>query len=195
MKQRRTVFQVDFFFLAAAALILADLSPLRGLLMLMPALLHEGGHLLMLAVCGGRPSAIRLQLFGVGVEGGREQLTRRQELLVLAAGPLVNLFCAGFFAFPAPRFSPEMTELLCLPHLALGLWNLMPVPPADGGRILVLLLTPYLSPRALRLTVKITAVCFLLPVTLPVLRALFHGSRPLTALFCLIYLWLCLFRW
>ena len=170
MRRTGVLFQVDFFFLAVTALLLADLSPLQGLLMLTPAFLHEGGHLLMLALLGRKPARIRFQIFGIGIEGGREGLTAGEEQMVLAAGPLTNFFCCFFFWLLPGRGDPEITRLLCLPHLALT----------------------RLKPRALCLVTRGIAAAFLRPAAFAVLRALRRGNCPLTALFCLLYLTACL---
>jgi Zn-dependent protease len=74
---------------------------------------------------------------------------RRGMALVAVAGPLMNFFLAWLAALvmPSPDF-PTATEALAqqflvyfmLSNLVLGLFNLLPVPPLDGGRIAVGLL-------------------------------------------------------
>ncbi len=74
---------------------------------------------------------------------------RRGMALVAVAGPLMNFFLAWLAALlmPSPDF-PSTGESLVqqflvyfmLSNLVLGLFNLLPVPPLDGGRIAVGLL-------------------------------------------------------
>ncbi len=72
---------------------------------------------------------------------------RRGMALVAAAGPAANFFLAWLGALLMhtvnylPPFSAEvletMLETFILANLVLGLFNLLPIPPLDGGRIVV----------------------------------------------------------
>ncbi len=80
---------------------------------------------------------------------------RRGMMFVAAAGPLMNFFLAwlgalGFYAVPfLPPGSAELAEgvlfTFMLANLWLGLFNLLPIPPLDGGRIAVGLLPARLA--------------------------------------------------
>ena len=67
---------------------------------------------------------------------------RQMMALVALAGPAMN-FALAFLAahiFRVPQAPPwllQATEQFILFNLVLGLFNLLPVPPLDGGRILV----------------------------------------------------------
>jgi Zn-dependent protease len=74
---------------------------------------------------------------------------RRGMALVAVAGPLMNFFLAWLAALVMPSAEfPSANEALVqqfliyfmLSNLVLGLFNLLPVPPLDGGRIAVGLL-------------------------------------------------------
>ncbi|HEX2940803.1 MAG TPA: site-2 protease family protein [Rhodopila sp.] len=71
---------------------------------------------------------------------------RRGMALVATAGPLMNFFLAWIGALLMPMtVTPSMTQQLfsqfliyfMLSNIVLGLFNLLPVPPLDGGRIAV----------------------------------------------------------
>lgn len=73
---------------------------------------------------------------------------RKGELLVALAGPLSNFLIAVFFSILI-RFSLaygifsgaiEMFALVVLINLVLGIFNLIPIPPLDGSKILFSLL-------------------------------------------------------
>ncbi len=99
-------------------------------------LLHELGHCLM-ASQWGIPTK-RITLTPIGGIASLEKLPRnpRIEFLVAIAGPLVNLALAGTFAiFFAFWPGVILFQLMCI-NLALGLLNLLPGFPMDGGRIL-----------------------------------------------------------
>lgn len=98
--------------------------------------LHELGHYAAIRLLGGRVS--RLNITCVGAEmvlSARFPLGPARELAAALAGPAVNLLCAGLCAGLGERW-------YCFAgiHLALGLFNLLPVGPLDGGRALGCLL-------------------------------------------------------
>ncbi|MCI0753425.1 site-2 protease family protein [Teichococcus vastitatis] len=90
----------------------------------------------------------------VPVDIGRLRNPRFGMVLVAAAGPAMNVFlawCAAMLAHPldglagvlppeAMEFAIRFVVLSILANLLLGLFNLLPVPPLDGGRIMVGLL-------------------------------------------------------
>ncbi len=93
-------------------------------------LFHELGHL-----AGSIPAGVPLRRFGMGMTGLRmefamEQVSYRQELVVLFSGSLLGLLTLLWFRHPVYR----------LWALVLNLANLLPVRGLDGGRILYCLL-------------------------------------------------------
>lgn len=79
--------------------------------------------------------------------------------LIAIAGPLSNLCVAGFSAilfrlgilFPAFFVSfpmlPDLLQIVILINLVLGVFNLVPIPPLDGSKILLLFLPLHLRER------------------------------------------------
>lgn len=94
--------------------------------------LHELGHWAAIRLLGGRVA--RLKITCVGAEmvlSARFPLGPARELAAALAGPAVNLLCAGLWAGLG-----EGWYCFAGIHLALGLFNLLPVGPLDGGRVL-----------------------------------------------------------
>ncbi len=113
--------------------------------------LHELGHSLTALAMGVRVAEI--MLLPIGGAARLDQMPRRfwQELLLAAAGPAVSLTlaAAGWRAADGvaqswPRAGRVLTDLAWI-NLALGLFNLLPAFPMDGGRMLRALLTPWLG--------------------------------------------------
>ena len=110
---------------------------------------------------------------------------RRGMMLVAAAGPAMNFLLAWLGALSLhalPLLSPASGDLLAQfvayfvgYNLILGLFNLLPIPPLDGGRIVVGLLPEAAALQWAKLEragiAIVLLVMFLLP---PMLRDLFH---------------------
>ncbi len=82
----------------------------------------------------------------VPVDASRFRDPRRGMALVAAAGPVAN-FILAWLAVVALRLTPilgspgeRFLSYFILANLVLGLFNLLPIPPLDGGRIAVGLL-------------------------------------------------------
>lgn len=101
--------------------------------LLLAALCHELGHYAVLRWLGGWVRQLRISIWGAEMRmGGR--LSYGGELLAAAAGPVVNLLLGAAFS-TAGRWS-ELLYLLAGAQLVLGLFNLLPILPLDGGRLL-----------------------------------------------------------
>lgn len=107
-------------------------------------LLHELAHSIVAQHLGVPIKSITLFLFGGVAELDSEPTTARAEFLIAAAGPLMS-FClalgfrlleisAAWLALGIPLV--EIFAYLALVNLMLGLFNLLPAVPLDGGRIL-----------------------------------------------------------
>lgn len=130
-------------------------------------LLHELGHALTARRYGIRTNDITLYpMGGIATIDGRP--TGKQELLIAAAGPAVNLLIAltllPVIFFTEHRLPDPSTELsrvtildaLLFGNLSLALFNLIPAFPMDGGRILRAILSTRMPlERATKISVGI----------------------------------------
>lgn len=107
---------------------------------LLACLMHELGHVAAAAACGGRID--RLSLTAVGAElsfSYNTPLSYGQDCLVALAGPAVNLVAGGGCLILG-------WHLPAVANLGIGAFNLLPVQPLDGGRVLYGLLADRLDP-------------------------------------------------
>lgn len=105
-------------------------------------ILHEGGHLLAMKLCGYRDgSLLFLPFLGAVATARKDDATLTQRFYVALAGPLPGLILGVFLAiiFKDASYSTWVKQaswiLICL-----NLFNLLPIYPLDGGQIIDILL-------------------------------------------------------
>lgn len=118
---------------------------------LLAALCHELGHYAALRRQGGWVRAVRISALGAEMQvAGR--MSYGGELLAAAAGPAVNLLLAAALGLLGRWWEP--LYLLAGAQAVLGCFNLLPILPLDGGRMLWLALCwgtdPFLAALARR---------------------------------------------
>ena len=96
------------------------------------AAVHEAGHLLFLRAAGVRPRCLRLGIAGLELDY-RGELRGRAGAAAIAAGPIFGL-AYGMLAFSESDFFALSGGV----SIALSLFNLLPLLPLDGGRLLEL---------------------------------------------------------
>lgn len=126
-----------------------------GILMLF-ALLHEIGHLAVGILLGFKPKSLSIKPVGLSISfktsiDDIEQKVKKGNMLELKkifiglAGPIINLIFATFYIkndfeiFAIPR------EIGAYSNILIGIFNLIPIYPLDGGRILKSLLHIFLG--------------------------------------------------
>ncbi|GAB2862651.1 site-2 protease family protein [Nocardioides pacificus] len=103
-------------------------------------LLHEASHALMARRQGFAVRAITLHFLGGATEIQGESRTPRQEFLIAVVGPLTSIGI-GLLALALVPVTPDGLLLLVLQglivaNLLVGILNLVPGLPLDGGRVL-----------------------------------------------------------
>jgi Zn-dependent protease len=112
-----------------------------AILLFASVFLHELSHALVARHHGVRVSGIRLHVFGGVSELESEPPTPRAEFLIAAVGPLTS-FVIGALCYGLGRALADvpwlaaLTGYLAAVNLIVGLFNLVPGFPLDGGRLL-----------------------------------------------------------
>ena len=103
-------------------------------------LAHEMSHALVARRSGVKVAGITLWLFGGVSQLQGEPASARAEALIAGVGPLTSFVVAGIaFGLATVISNPILADLfswLTFVNLALGLFNLVPAFPLDGGRLL-----------------------------------------------------------
>jgi len=111
-----------------------------ALLLFVSVLVHEFGHALTARRFGIRTRVIILFLFGGVAQIADEPPTPRAEFLMAVAGPLTSLALAAASFALTPAFGNSalghIVQYLAIANVILGVFNLIPGFPLDGGRVL-----------------------------------------------------------
>ncbi len=102
--------------------------------------LHELGHVLAILICGGRVLGFTPAPFGFSLRFDG-MLSYWKDAVIASGGAGMKLFSAFLFSVAA-KYLPERADWMLAAgvNAVIGLFNLLPALPLDGGRILYALL-------------------------------------------------------
>ncbi|WP_405153743.1 M50 family metallopeptidase [Paenibacillus sp. FSL K6-0108] len=125
--------------------------------------IHECGHAAAAALLGCRVLSIQMLPFGgVAVIEDAGNITARREIIIALAGPFQNMLMVGVVLLLkyGGLGDPIFLDYIIQGNLLIALFNLLPVLPLDGGKIvqaLVSLAAPYYT--TLMWTYRISILC------------------------------------
>lgn len=113
---------------------------LSAILLFVSVLIHELGHSVVAKSFGLSVPRIRLFVFGGISELAAEPRSAAAEFCIAALGPIVSFALAALFWEIEPLLTSEplfgVAKYLAYSNLMLGVFNLIPGFPLDGGRVL-----------------------------------------------------------
>ena len=119
--------------------------------------LHETAHILTAKRCGVKTEAVEVMPFGITMRVSKECIANTtDEIKISVAGPLSNFLIVylvyGFYG-------GAYKEYIIITSLAMGIFNLLPALPLDGGRIMRAILVKKAGHiRATTIALKITKI-------------------------------------
>ncbi len=114
--------------------------------LLLAALTHELGHILMSFACKIRLKECTIGVYGAGLMPEHGLYSYGKELLLCLAGPLTNFFLGSSGLVIGLSHPSPLLEYFSLSSFVLGFMNLLPIRDFDGGRILFSLFSVLFSP-------------------------------------------------
>lgn len=121
-----------------APLVYVLMGILTAALFIGSVLWHEMAHVMMAQRYGIPVLQVVLHMFGGVALISRDAERPREELIIAAAGPASSFLLAFIFGIAStiPGIGGVVATILAQVNLTLGLFNLIPGFPMDGGRIL-----------------------------------------------------------
>ncbi|MDE6200516.1 MAG: site-2 protease family protein [Clostridiales bacterium] len=136
-------------------------------------LLHECAHARVAKKLGYELNVIKLMPYGAALCGD-VQLKPKDEVVIALAGPVFNLLIAVVIAavwWLLPS-SYMFTQAFCYGNVYIGLFNMLPVYPLDGGRVMLGVLSKKLKRKTACRVMRIVSVaCGLTAIALFALSA------------------------
>ena len=157
------------------------------LIFLLFVFIHELAHLFCGIWIGGKPRKLYLNPLGVSLEfysyGKKSPLYKICFFLV---GPLINLIIAIIFYFI--KYDEYYKSKIIYTNLALCIFNLIPIIPLDGGKILKEILKKIIGINNANKFIIIISKTFLVIISLIYSIAIIE-IKNIYLLLLLIYLW------
>ncbi len=146
---------------------------------------HEIGHLICGIILGLFPQKIKIMPLGISIMFKKDKTKWWKKILISLAGPLTNITIAGAIILN----NTANCEYIVYTNYIIALFNLLPIYPLDGGRVIKAILEALYSKNVVYTYIKEINYIFLAIATLIGLIGVIL-IQNFFIVFILIYLWL-----
>ena len=155
---------------------------------------HEYGHFIVAKKLGYKLKAFVLAPYGAKLSYEERFFDSKDEILIALAGPLMNIFLSVFlisFWWITPNIYSFTIDFV-RQSLLLGLFNLLPCYPLDGGRVFIGILSQNIERKRAVKIIYILNYCFSFLLFLCFIISCFINFNP-TFCLCSVFLLLGVF--
>ena len=154
------------------------------------AFIHELGHMVAGLLLKLKPKSLSLMPFGISITFetyGYKKLIEMKKIILAVAGPLTNFLIAILVAIL--HIDINLKEIIIYSNILIGIFNLIPLYPLDGGRVLKgIIRSKFSEIKSDELINKISNVIIVLLTAISSIAILYF--KNLAILFVLVYLWI-----
>jgi len=154
------------------------------------AFVHELGHMITGMLLKLKPKSLSFMPFGISITFETyeyKKLIEIKKIIIAIAGPLLNLVICIMASLL--HMNTETKQLIIYSNILIALFNLIPIYPLDGGRILKgIIRLRYKQIKADEITNKISNLLIILLTIISSIGILY--LKNFAILFVLIYLWI-----
>lgn len=183
-------FNIDIFICLLIAIVTKNIEKYAVFMLFI--IIHEMAHLVTGIVLGVKPKRIDVYALGLSLEFysfGHITYKNLRKILIYIAGPLINFAIAIVLIILNDKTYLDIIYI----NLILGFFNLLPIYPMDGGRILKQLLTIVKGEKASKIiTNKVSNIAVaVITVCYSILILYVHNFAIFMVI---IYLWIILIK-
>lgn len=159
------------------------------------ALIHECGHIFAGLILKLKPKKLDIMPLGLAVtfeSYGYKKLVETKKILIALAGPLTNILICVIALFI--HIDPNLKQTIIYSNILVALFNLIPIYPLDGGRILKGLIKLKYKNNIIADSIvnKISNILAILFTAISSILILY--LKNIAILFIIIYLWIIVIR-
>lgn len=151
-------------------------------------LIHEIAHLIVGIVLGGKPKKMIISMFGVSLEFYSYVKAKIfYKIIFYAIGPAINIIIALLLSYIYTEKN-LLIEKVIITNYMIGIFNLIPILPLDGGKIIKEFLKIFLKVEtANKISIYVSKV-ILITISL-IYSVLIIRVKNIIILFLIMYLW------
>lgn len=174
MKRKTKLYLLEFLIL----ILLLSFSK-NALIGYVWVLIHEVVHILVSKFYHIKLNKLKLHITGVSVSSNNiDDLKDNEKVILYLSAPLFNLMCSIIFFGISRYYNFNWVKICITINLALGIFNLLPSYPLDGGRILEIVINKkVIYKKAREIVVKVSFVIAAILMSLFILTIYIHKAN------------------
>ena len=153
-------------------------------------LCHELSHMVMGIILGFKPKTLRLNPLGVSIEfynyEENNKKNKWKRILTYLAGPLINFLISMIIYFV--DIDLEIKTKIVYTNFLIGIFNLLPILPLDGGKVLKEILKLIYNPKIASIFMTNITKSILIIISLIYSIVIFQMKNFMIFLL-IVYLW------